>query len=61
MMVPLDNGTYFIDQNGHRMKLFTLLPLIEAVQDMTDRRAPRSSIGHSSILLRTPVAFGDIL
>jgi len=37
MMVPLDSGKNFIDQNGHRMKKFTLLPLIKAVQDLTDQ------------------------
>ena len=37
MRVPLDSGRNFIDQNGHRMKKFTLLPLIKAVQDMTDQ------------------------
>lgn len=37
MTVPLDSGKNFIDQNGHRMKRFTLLPLIEAVQDLTDQ------------------------
>lgn len=61
MIVPLDDGTHFIDQNGHCMKLFTLLQLIEAVQDMTDRRATQSSIGYPLILLRTLVAFGDAL
>lgn len=38
MMVPLDNGTHFIDQTSHRMKLFTSPP-VEAVRDLTDRRA----------------------
>ena len=37
MSVPLDSGVDFIDQNGHRMKKLTLLPLIEAVQDLTDQ------------------------
>jgi len=37
MRVPLDSGKNFIDQNGHRMKKFTLLPLIKAVQDFTDQ------------------------
>jgi len=37
MNVPLDSGKDFIDQNGHRMKNFTLLPLIKAVQDLTDQ------------------------
>ena len=37
MSVPLDSGMNFIDQNGHRMKKFTLLPLIKAVQDLTDQ------------------------
>ena len=37
MNVPLDSGKDFIDQNGHRMKKFTLLPLIKAVQDLTDQ------------------------
>ena len=37
MSVPLDSGRNFIDQNGHRMKKFTLLPLIKAVQDLTDQ------------------------
>jgi hypothetical protein len=35
MTVPLDSGTNFIDQNGHRMNNLTLLPLIRAVQDLT--------------------------
>lgn len=35
MSVPLDSGKNFVDQNGHRMKKFTLLPLIKAVQDLT--------------------------
>lgn len=39
MRVTLDSGRNFIDQNGHRMKKFTLLPLIKAVQDMTDQGA----------------------
>lgn len=39
MNVPLDSGKNFIDQNGHRMKKFTLLPLIKAVQDLTDQGA----------------------
>ena len=37
MTVPLDSGEDFIDQNGHRMEDFTLLPLIRAVQDLTDQ------------------------
>jgi len=37
MRVPLDSGRNFIDQNGHRMKNFTLLPLIKAVEDMSDQ------------------------
>ena len=39
MIVPLDSGEDFIDQNGHRMKKLTLLPLIEAVQDLTNQGA----------------------
>ena len=39
MSVPLDSGRNFIDQNGHRMKKFTLFPLIKAVQDLTDQGA----------------------
>ena len=39
MRVPIDSGKNFIDQNGHRMKKFTLLPLIKAVQDLTDQGA----------------------
>ena len=39
MRVTLDSGKNFIDQNGHRMKKYTLLPLIKAVQDMTDQGA----------------------
>lgn len=39
MAVPVDSGKNFIDQNGHRMKKFTLLPLIRAVQDLTDQGA----------------------
>lgn len=35
MAVPVDSGKNFIDQNGHRMKKFTLLPLVRAVQDLT--------------------------
>jgi hypothetical protein len=37
MTVPIDSGKNFIDQNGHRMKKFTLLPLIKAVQDLTNQ------------------------
>jgi len=37
MSVPLDSGKNFIDQNGHRMKKSPLLPLIRAVQDLTDQ------------------------
>ena len=37
MTVPRDSGRDFIDQNGHRMKQFTLLPIIRAVQDLTDQ------------------------
>lgn len=37
MTVPVDSGKNFIDQNGHRMKKMTLLPLIRAVQDLTDQ------------------------
>lgn len=37
MTVPIDSGRNFIDQNGHRMKKFTLLPLVRAVQDLTDQ------------------------
>lgn len=37
MMVPLDSGRNFIDQNGHRMKKFTLLPLIKAVEDLSEQ------------------------
>ena len=37
MTLPLDSGKDFIDQNGHRMEDFTLLPLIRAVQDLTDQ------------------------
>jgi len=37
MRVPLDSGKNFIDQNGYRMKRLTLLPLIKAVQDLTDQ------------------------
>lgn len=37
MTVPTDSGKNFIDQNGHRMKKLTLLPLIRAVQDLTDQ------------------------
>ena len=37
MAVPLDSGEDFIDQNGHRMEDYTLLPLIRAVQDLTDQ------------------------
>jgi len=37
MTVPLDSGEDFIDQNGHRMEDYTLLPLIRVVQDLTDR------------------------
>ena len=37
MSVPVDSGKNFIDQNGHRMKKFTLLPLVRAVQDLTDQ------------------------
>jgi len=37
MTVPLDSGEDFIDQNGHRMEDYTLLPLIKAVQDLTDQ------------------------
>ena len=32
-----DSGLRYIDQNGHRMNGLTLLPLIRAVQDMTDQ------------------------
>jgi len=39
MKVPIDSGLNFIDQNGHRMKDFVLLPLIRAVEDMTDQGA----------------------
>jgi hypothetical protein len=39
MTVPIDSGKNFIDQNGHRMKKFTLLPLIRAVEDLTDQGA----------------------
>ena len=39
MKVPLDSGEDFIDQNGHRMKKRTLLPLVKAVQDLTDQGA----------------------
>ena len=39
MVVPRDSGEDFIDQNGHRMKKLTLLPLIKAVQDLTDQGA----------------------
>lgn len=39
MSVPLDSGEDFIDQNGHHMKKLTLLPLIEAVQDLTNQGA----------------------
>ena len=60
MMVPLDNGTHFIDQTSHRMKLFTSPP-VEAVRDLTDRRATQSWIVHPSILLWTEVAFRDAL
>jgi len=35
MQVPVDSGFNFVDQNGHRMKNFELLPVIRAVQDMT--------------------------
>ena len=35
MAVPVDSGKNFINQNGHRMKKFTLLPLVRAVQDLT--------------------------
>jgi hypothetical protein len=41
MRVPVDNGKNFIDQNGHRMKKFTLLPLIKAVEDLTTQGATR--------------------
>jgi len=37
MNVPLDSGRDFIDQNGHRMKKLTLLPLVKAVQDLTEQ------------------------
>ena len=37
MTIPVDSGKNFIDQNGHRMKKLTLLPLIKAVQDLTDQ------------------------
>ena len=37
MAVPLDSGKNYIDQNAHRMKKLTLLPLIRAVQDLTDQ------------------------
>ena len=37
MAVPLDSGEDFIDQNGHRMEDYTLLPLVRAVQDLTDQ------------------------
>ena len=37
MTLSLDSGKDFIDQNGHRMENFTLLPLIRAVQDLTDQ------------------------
>ena len=39
MTVPIDSGRNFIDQNGHRMKDFTLLPLVRAVQDLTGQGA----------------------
>ena len=38
LIVPRDSGPNFIDQNGYRMKRFTLLPLIEAVQAFTARK-----------------------
>ena len=37
MTLPLDSGKDFINQNGHRMEDFTLLPLMRAVQDLTDQ------------------------
>ena len=37
MNVTVDSGRNFIDQNVHRMSKLTLLPLIRAVQDMTDQ------------------------
>lgn len=37
MTVPIDSGKNFIDQNRHRMNRFTLLPLVRAVQDLTDQ------------------------
>ena len=42
MTVPLDSGKEFVDQNGHRMKKLTLLPLIKAVQDFTDQGITQS-------------------
>ena len=39
MIIPVDSGMNFIDQNGHCMKKLTLLPLIKAVQDLTDQGA----------------------
>ena len=39
LTVPRDSGTDFIDQNGYRMKrIFTLLPLIRAVQASTTHK-----------------------
>jgi len=36
MTIPRENGTDFIDQNGHRMtRRFPLLPLVRAVQTFT--------------------------
>lgn len=41
MPVPVDSGKNFIDQNGYRMKNFPLLPLIRAVEDLTDQGATK--------------------
>lgn len=37
MAVPIDSGEEFIDQNALRMEESTLLPLVRAVQDLTDQ------------------------
>ncbi|KAF9778716.1 hypothetical protein BJ322DRAFT_1114053 [Thelephora terrestris] len=42
LIVPRDNGRDFIDQNGYHMKRrFTLLPLIRAVQTITNRKTSK--------------------